>query len=1462
MDARSSARSPARSPARLVGSFLLRVVGAALSLLLLVAALLGGAWALAHGEWLTGQVLTRLPGVTVVAPRGALLGDFEADRIEVSLPREGRLVLVAPRWQGLRFQVDRGAPWWLGLRAEQLAARLVDVNWVAAPPDPKAPPAQAPTDLRLPVSLTVAALRVDELRGLTGAQPLTGLSASLRLGPMRHEVRLGQLAWSGWTLSGLLGVGATQRLPLEVDLQAIGERAAAARPGSVEGKGAPDRGELSLRLRGPLDSPDLVSSLRWSPAEGAPQSLDATAALKPFAPWPLAAAQLQLRSLDLSALAAGLPQTRLTGSVSLRPEAAAALRWQVNVDNPAAGAWDARRLPLASLQGTWRLDRGQQLKALADLWQPGALELSASLPGDLADLTNPTNVAGAQNRRGTAASLSIEGPWGGAQPLRLRLRGVSPQALHGAAPALRLDGVFTLQVEPGANWRATLGGEVDGLFRSHGAGAAMQKVSARLRSVVTARDWRVAELLLTQGAAQARLSEARVQWGAEEARSSPTWSAQGQLSVTEFDPRVWMPWPAGMAGRNSLSGQGRFALDSAWLGELSWQMLPSVLAGLPLQADLSWRSPANARSMSFKVMADVAGNQVRAEGVAPRRAFAASGPHPADPADSVDLALAAREASWQAQVAAPQLKALEPLGPLLGWRQLDGEVQADVRAQGMWPPQQLQGQVRALSLSVQPLSGPAVTLASAQGEAAIDLRQPNAPLRMNLQAQGLKVASVRVEQARLELDGTAAAHRLSLQAAGQVQNGSGSGSGTGSGAVVDASQAVHLNVALTGAWSELPSVGARGASTSPTLAWKGRLQEAQARFAAPPERPPLLQVQPVDLSWQRGPTGQRLSVQATRLQLMGADVALERLSWSSTDEVDVSARLEPLAVAPWLARWQPQAGWGGDLLIGGRLRVHHSLVRPWEVDVELARLSGDLSFSEATVEGSSAQRLGLRDASFVLQARDGVWTAQQKLDGRVLGLLTGRQQVQAASASALPDGASAVSGELALQVSNLRPLAAWLPAGWRLGGAVQAQARWQGTLAQPRLSGWVEGSQLGLSQSILGVHLTDGRVRLELEGDRVSLVRLEALDGGKGSLCMQGEMQLTTPLQARLSAQAERFAALQRVDRRIVLSGDAAATLAELRLEVRGRVKVDEGLIDISRSSAPTLGDDVSVRRRGAAVVEQGGVAAPGAGGNGQATGQATAQSKGRAGRPAPTHQIDAQIALDLGNRLRLMGHGLDGMLVGQLSLTTPQNKPAIHGSVRVDKGTFAAYGQKLDIQRSNITFTGLVENPRLDILAMRPQSPAAQDSDVKVGVRITGSAQDPRVRLYSEPSLSETEQLSWLVLGRGPSGLGGADIGLLQSAAVALLSGDGNNAGPTDRIIALLGLDDLSVRQTDGAVRDTVVNVGKQISRFWYVGYERNLSATGGNWQLIYSLARRFKLRAQAGEDNAVDLIWQWRWD
>jgi translocation and assembly module TamB len=184
--------------------------------------------------------------------------------------------------------------------------------------------------------------------------------------------------------------------------------------------------------------------------------------------------------------------------------------------------------------------------------------------------------------------------------------------------------------------------------------------------------------------------------------------------------------------------------------------------------------------------------------------------------------------------------------------------------------------------------------------------------------------------------------------------------------------------------------------------------------------------------------------------------------------------------------------------------------------------------------------------------------------------------------------------------------------------------------------------------------------------------------------------------------------------------------------------------------------------------------------------------------------------------------------------------------------GTYAAYGQKLVIERGQLVFAGPIDNPRLDIEATRP------NLDVRVGVAVVGTVLNPRVRLFSEPDMSEPDKLSWLVLGRASTGLGTADTALLQRAAAALIAGEDSGPSFTQR----LGLDDLSLRQeTTGDVKETIVSLGKQISRRWYVGYERGVNSTSGNWQLIYRVARRFSVRAQAGGDNAVDVIWTWRW-
>ncbi|TXC65291.1 hypothetical protein FSC37_01740 [Piscinibacter aquaticus] len=389
---------------------------------------------------------------------------------------------------------------------------------------------------------------------------------------------------------------------------------------------------------------------------------------------------------------------------------------------------------------------------------------------------------------------------------------------------------------------------------------------------------------------------------------------------------------------------------------------------------------------------------------------------------------------------------------------------------------------------------------------------------------------------------------------------------------------------------------------------------------------------------------------------------------------------------------------------------------------------------------------------------------------------------------------------LELQVANLGTWGTWVPAGWRLGGMLGVTAGIGGRFGAPEFTGAVKGNNLSVRNFLQGVNVTGGEIAIALQGDSARIERFNAR-AGAGTLAVTGDAVLGAAPQARLQLEAQNFQLLGRVDRRIVTSGRSLIQLERDRLRLDGSFAVDEGLIDFSRSDAPTLSDDVVVTRATPAPAT-----AP------------AARSNGAAGR---VPSVDLDLRVDLGKRLKLRGRGLETGLEGELRLTSPGGKLAVNGTVRATGGTYAAYGQKLEIDRGNIAFNGPVDNPRLDIEATRP------NLDVRVGVAVTGTALNPRVRLFSEPEMADIDKLSWLVLGRASEGLGRADTALLQRAALALLAGE--NQGPTDQLIQAIGLDEVSVRQSDGEVRETVVSLGKQLSRRWYVGYERSLNATAG---------------------------------
>jgi translocation and assembly module TamB len=1396
--------------------WLRRLLWLLLALLALTTGLFGVVVALARSEAATAQLLQRLPGVQVVGAQGALWGDFRASRVDIALPRQGRLTLHNLSWQDLRVRPQWQASWLLGIEADRLAADKLTLVWVADPASQG--PMQAPQDLSLPVSLYVRHLLVGEVRSsLWGDEPMQGLDAALALQrssgvlQQRHELVLRQLRWSSWRMQGQGAIEVHRRLNLTMALQARLDAGASPQTSAPAA-------DVSLRVQGPLANLAVQGSARLPRSGEAPADLTLSGRVAPFAAWPLPSLDLQGQNLDLAMWHASLPRTRLQGRVQLQP-VQSTLRADIDLRNDAAGPWGQGGLPVKTMKGH---------VVVPDILRAQDL-LRAGMQGDVAlDWSLPA-LPGHPD-----AKVALRGGWGGQKALAWQWRGLQPQALWHAAPALMLQGesqwrptwaTLAAARQPSGDWRSVsvgLTASVSGQFGPSFQAPELRKqrplrsqadipVSLALDGAA-GRDFLQLKALRAEAAgALAALRETRLNWS--QPAPAPDWSVKGHIQVQAFDPQVWLPWPAGVSGGSRLTGEADVALDARWRGRIDLSMAPSVLAGVPLSGTLQWASPQARSRMSLQTDLHVAGNALTASADVPWTMDAQGRPRWLP------------DASWEGRIQAPALAALQPLAPLLGAHQIQGVIEGSFKGHGVWPQLSTTGELTMSSLRwLARDSQRRLSLNAARANWSLQGMSNEAPLRLEVDLKALQSDTVSVDQARWSLTGTLKSHqsRLSLDVAHQGRSGK--------------TTRLHLQHALQGSWQPA------------NWTWQGRVGELALNLDGATPRS-LLSVAPFGLSWREAPQGRQVKVEATTLSVLGAGLHLRQLDWQvpadhdALGELHVALDLDPLNLPALLTAWQPQAGWGGDLVVEGQLRLRHSAKTPWMVDMSVARQAGDLTLSETTVQGNSAQRLGIRDARLNLQARDGLWTLTEQLDGRLLGLLKGRQTVRAASPHALPAAQDPFGGELDFQVANLRPLGTWLPAGWRLGGQMQVSAQLGGTLGAPQYTGRVRGRDLALGQALLGINLSGGSLALDLDGDALRLNEFSALSGPDGGrITAKGSSSVSAPITMQLQVQAERFALLQRFDRRVVISGDLKMGLDDEAVLTQGQLQVDEGLIDISHSEAPTIGDDVNVVHRPGQVdeeVDESATAAPGS-----------------------RRKFNTDINVDLGHRLRLRGKGLDAILAGKLKLSTPSNRPALQGTIKVENGTFAAYGQKLVIDRGDIAFTGAVDNPRLDILAMRPQSPTASASDVKVGVAITGTAQDPRVRLYSDPAMSETEKLSWLVLGRAPTGLGGADIGLLQSAAVALLSGEGS--GPSDNLVTMLGLDELSVRQQEsaGTVRDTVVNLGKQVSKYWYVGYERNLNATSGNWQLIYRLAQRFTVRAQAGDDNAVDFIWSWRWN
>jgi translocation and assembly module TamB len=582
-------------------------------------------------------------------------------------------------------------------------------------------------------------------------------------------------------------------------------------------------------------------------------------------------------------------------------------------------------------------------------------------------------------------------------------------------------------------------------------------------------------------------------------------------------------------------------------------------------------------------------------------------------------------------------------------------------------------------------------------------------------------------------------------------------------------------------------------------------------------------------------------------------------------------------------RWQ---GVLNDLSTNGKYNV--KLNQALNVDVSPDRIStgksslsvdggrfdlSSLTYSDELVE-LSAQTSNLPIERILYWAQTALPKSLQKIagwrvsadvnvKGKSLETLNGKVDATLEGDGVLPSQGRVMitngqlSGSVDLAFGSFASLSQPLGPEWRVDGELQAKLLLSGKLDAPIFNADLIGKNLILEQKSLGWKMRDGEVKAKASADSVTVESMSFNVGG-GSLKVTGQQQFGSRADAgQFALVANKVSLPLSPEQRIVLSGTTQIAVRPKSVLWTGKLTADEGLIELRNANATADPADVVITRDR----------------DGKSVNKVIERDANRP-EPGPANAaftIAADLQLDLGQRIKVIGTGVDARLQGVLNLkgTIPE-APRVIGTVNVVNGTYVAYGQRLDIDRGRLIFNGAFDNPTLDIVALRKRQP------VEAGVSLAGTALNPKIKLVSVPDVPDSEKLSWLVLGVGIENNRDNIQNAAMQAAAATLLGEGGSV--SNSVAKTLGLDVLSLRTTNSNTADApvatqglssvltnpaltntqqnVVTVGKRLSSRLYVSYEQGLRGVWNLLRIQYDISNRLSLRAHAGSESAVDLL------
>lgn len=421
-------------------------------------------------------------------------------------------------------------------------------------------------------------------------------------------------------------------------------------------------------------------------------------------------------------------------------------------------------------------------------------------------------------------------------------------------------------------------------------------------------------------------------------------------------------------------------------------------------------------------------------------------------------------------------------------------------------------------------------------------------------------------------------------------------------------------------------------------------------------------------------------------------------------------------------------------------------------------------------------------------------------------------------------GRQPLSGRIDVNLRSLGFVEGFVPDLENLSGALVGGYTLAGTVGSPRFVGRAELQSARADVPRFGLELREAR--LSAVGNGTGALTIDgSVRSGPGTLRIAGQAGVPSPATpVRLTVKGERFQASDTEEINALVSPDLTFTAEGQQAELTGEIVIPQAKVEIEergeKGPVKSSRDVVFVNAGEEVVAEKEGMA------------------------------LTARVRFVLGRDVDVAVMGLKAEPRGSvLVIQRPGGVTRATGQVEVSGGTFKAYGQDLTIERGRLVFAGPVNNPGVNLRAYRK----ADDGTV-AGIEARGSLQKPEVTLWSNPTMTQTEQLSYLLMGRPLNRVEPQEGDRLANAATALGIRGGNMLAKN--LAARFGLEEARI-ETDGSLDEASLVVSKYLSPKLYVSFGMGLFEPVNTFRINYLLSDKWTLRAETGAGTSADALY-----